>query len=133
MTKQNKDIAAIKKLAKDWSSGWNSGDVKTLLSLFTNAPVLMPQGQPPVTGKLAIRSLYKPLFEGYTIKGNGTIVEIEVSGDLGYFRSSYTITVAPKGGGERIKSKGKSLFIVKRQGDGHWRIARLIDNSDSEQ
>ncbi len=86
-----------------------------------------------MTGKLAIRLLYKPLFEGYTIKGNGSIVEIEVSGDLGYFRSSYTITAAPKGGGERIKSKGKSLFIVKRQGSGHWRIARLIDNSDSEQ
>ncbi len=133
MTKQNKDIAAIKKLAKDWSAGWNSGDVKALLSLFMKDPVLMPQGQPSVAGKRAIRSLYKPLFEGYTIKGNGTIVEIEVSGDLGYFWSRYTITAAPKGGGEQIKSKGKSLFIVKRQDDGHWKIARLIDNSDSEQ
>jgi uncharacterized protein (TIGR02246 family) len=133
MTKQSKDIAAIKKLAKDWSSVWNSGDVKALLSLFTKAPVLMPQGLPPVIGKRAIGSLYKPLFVGYTIKGKGTVVEIEVSGDLGYFRSSYTLTAAPKTGGEQIKSKGKSMFIVKRQSDGSWKISRLIDNSDIEQ
>ena len=29
-----------------------------------------------------------------------------------------------------IKSMGKSVFIVKRQPGGSWKIARLIDNSD---
>jgi len=59
-------------------------------------------------------------------------VEIEVSGDLGYFWNSYTLTATPKAGGEQIKAEGKSIFIVRRQNDNSWKIARLIDNSDQE-
>jgi len=60
-------------------------------------------------------------------------VEIEVSGDLGYFWSSYTLTVTPKAGGDQINNEGKSIFIIRRQDDNSWKIARLIDNSDREQ
>lgn len=132
MTRQIEDVAAIKKLAKDWSAGWDRGDTEALLSLYTNDPVLMPQGQPAVTGKNAIRSLYQSLFEGFTVKGEGEVVEVEVSGDLGYFWSRYTLTATPKSGGDQIKSEGKSLFIVRRLEDNSWKIARLMDNSDRE-
>ncbi len=93
-------------------------------------PVLMPQRQPAVFGKHAIRLLYQSVFKDFIIKGNGRVVEVEVSGSLGYFWSSYSLTAAPKAGGDPIISKGKSLFIVKRQDDNSWKIARLIDNSD---
>lgn len=56
-----------------------------------------------------------------------------MSGDLGYFWNSYMLTATPKAGGERIKAEGKSVFIVRRQKDNSWRIARLIDNSDQEE
>ena len=133
MTRKSEDLAAIKKLAEDWSSGWDRGDTEALLSLYTSDPVLMPQGQPVVTGKDAIRSLYQSFFKDFTIKGEGKVVEVEVSGDLGYFWSSYTLTATPKTGGERIKAEGKSVFVVRRQKDNSWKIARLIDNSDQEQ
>jgi len=48
---------------------------------------------------------------------------------LGYFWSTYKISVTPKAGGEPFVDEGKSLFIVKRE-HGAWKIARLIDNSD---
>jgi uncharacterized protein (TIGR02246 family) len=133
MTKQSEDVAAIKKLAKDWNTGWDCGDTKALLSLFTNDPILMPQGQPAVIGKNAIRSLYHSLFEEFLIKGKGKVVEVEVSGDLGYFLSSYTLIATLKAGGDQIKGKGKSVFIVRRQDNNSWKIARLIDNSDLEE
>jgi uncharacterized protein (TIGR02246 family) len=132
MTRQSKDVAAIKKLAKDWSTGWDRGDADALLSLYTDDPILMPQGQPAVIGKNAIRSLYQSFFEQFTVKGKGRVVEVEVSGDLGYFWSSYTLTATPKTGGDQIKGEGKSVFIVRRQADNSWKIARLIDNSDRE-
>jgi len=59
MTIKSEDVAAIKKLAEDWRTGWNRSDTEALLSLYTNDPVLMPQGQPAVTGKNAIRALYR--------------------------------------------------------------------------
>jgi len=132
MTRQSEDITAIEKLAKDWDTGWDRSDTNALLSLYTSDPVLMPQGQPAVTGKEAIRTLYQSLFENYRIKGEGKVVEVDVSGDLGYFWNSYTLTATPKAGGEQITAEGKSVFIVRSQNDNSWKIARLIDNSDRE-
>lgn len=126
------DMAAIRKLAADWSAGWNSSDTEALLSLYGDDPVLMPQGRPAVYGKDAICSLYRSIFQEFTVKGEGKLVEAAASGDLGYFWSSYTLTAKPISGGEEITEQGKSIFIVRRQRDA-WKIARLIDNSDREQ
>jgi uncharacterized protein (TIGR02246 family) len=132
MTTQSEDVAAIKKLAEDWRAGWERSDAEALLSLYTSDPVLLPQGQPAVAGQNAIRTLYQSFFRDYTVKGEGKVVEVEVSGDLGYFWNSYALTATPKAGGEKITAEGKSLFIVRRQSDNSWKIARLIDNSDQE-
>ncbi len=56
-------------------------------------------------------------------------MEVEASGDWGYFWSTYKLTATPKAGGVPIESEGKSLFVVKRVPGGAWKIARLIDNS----
>ena len=132
MNRHSEDLAEIKKIASDWNAGWESGNAEALLALYEENPVLMPQGQPAVFGKDAIRLLYLSVFKDFTIKGKGKVVEVEVSGNLGYFWSSYSLTATPKAGGDPIFSKGKSLFIVKRQDDNSWKIARLIDNSDGE-
>jgi len=132
MTDRNADIDAIRKLAEDWSAGWDKGDIEALLSLYTDDTILLPQGQPQVIGKDAIRSQYRSLFREFSVKGAGEVMEIEVSGDLGYFWSHYTLTAIPNAGGEQVAGKGKSIFIVKRQRDHSWKISRLIDNSDTE-
>ena len=126
------DLAAIKRIALDWNAGWDSGNVEALLALYEDNPILMPQGQPAIIGKDAIRLLYQSVFKDFIIKGKGKVVEVEVSGNLGYFWSSYSLTATPKAGGDPLTSKGKSLFIVKRQDDKSWKIARLFDNSDEE-
>jgi ketosteroid isomerase-like protein len=56
--------------------------------------------------------------------------EVDASGDLGFFWSRYRLTATPKGGGAPTTATGKSVFIVKRQSNGTWKIARLIDNGD---
>ena len=100
-----------------------------LLSLYADKPVLMAQGQPSIVGKAAIRPLYEAVFKEVTITSKSKLMEIEVSGDWGYFWSTYSITARPKAGGAPVKSEGKSLFIVRRSSRGKWKIARLIDNS----
>jgi len=130
MSKRSEDIHAIKQLAADWRSGWLAGDADALLSLYGSEPVLMPQDQPAVMGKDAIRSLYQLALKEYDFKSEGSLMEVEASGDWGYFWSTYTLTATPKSGGKSIKNAGKSVFIVKREPGGAWKIARLIDNSD---
>jgi uncharacterized protein (TIGR02246 family) len=128
--KGSDDIAAIRQLAARWRAGWLAGDADALVSLYAERPVLMPQGRPAIFGKAAIRSLYRAVLGEVQIESQGALREVEAAGDWGYFWSTYVLRVTPKGGGEPIRSKGKSVFIVRRQCDGTWRIARLIDNSD---
>jgi uncharacterized protein (TIGR02246 family) len=132
MNKQNDDLVVINKIASDWRAGWDNGDTDALLSLYAENPVLMPQGQPAIFEKEIIRSMYNSVFKDYTIKGEGEVVKVETSGNLGYFWNTYTLTATPKAGGEPTTSKGKSLFIVKRQDDNVWKIICLMDNSDEE-
>jgi uncharacterized protein (TIGR02246 family) len=133
MGRPRDDIRAIKQLAADWRSGWLAGDTEALLSLYAEEPVLMPQGQPAIVGKDAIRPLYQAVFNEVVIRSRGVLKEVEVSGDWGYFWSTYTLTATPKTGGKPVKSRGKSVFIVKRETGGAWKIARLIDNSDDSE
>ena len=130
MNRRDADINAIKQLAADWRSGWLAGDADLLLSLYADEPVVLPQDQPAVIGKDAIRSIYQSVLKEFDFKSEGSLMEVEASGDWGYFWSSYTLTATPKAGGKPIKSAGKSVFIVKRQPGGAWKIARLMDNSD---
>ena len=130
MKKQNEDIEAIKQLAETWRSGWLAADADLLLSLYAAEPVLMPQDQPVVAGKGAIRPLYEAVLKEFDFRSEGSVKEVVVSGDMGYFWSAYTLTATPKAGGEPMKVTGKSLFIVKRESGGAWKIARLMDNSD---
>jgi uncharacterized protein (TIGR02246 family) len=130
MTTKKEDIEAIMQLAEDWRSGWLAGDAEALLSLYADEPVLIPQDQPVIIGRDAIRPLYEAVLKEMDFQSEWTIEEIVVSGDLGYFRSAYTLTATPKAGGEPIKVKGKSIYIVKREPKGAWKIARLMDNTD---
>ena len=130
MSKQSTDIASIKQLAEDWRSGWIAGDTEFVLSLYAEEPVLMPQGQPAISGKENIRPLYEAVMKEVEFESQSKVMDVEVSGDLGYFWCDYTLTARPKAGGETIEVAGKYMCIVKRQDDGSWKITRLMDNSD---
>ena len=130
MTRQSEDVDAIKQLAEDWRAGWLAGDTDALLALYADDPVLMPWGQPTVFGKNAIRTLYQSVFKEYAINNQTKLMDVEASGDLGYFWCMYTLVATPKAGGKALEEEGKSVFIVKRKPGGAWKIARLIDNSD---
>ncbi len=132
MTAPDVDRQAVEQLAADWRSGWLAGDVDALLALYADDPVLLPQGQPAVIGRDAIRSLYQAVLQDFDFTSESTLNEVGASGDLGYIWSSYRLTATPKGGGDPTTAAGKSVFIVRRQPDGTWKIARLIDNGDEQ-
>jgi uncharacterized protein (TIGR02246 family) len=132
MNRSDDDIRAIRQLAADWRRGWLAGDVELLLSLYADEPVLMPEGHPAVIGKVAIRSQYQSVLGAYDFSSEGRVMDVEVSGDLGYWWSAYRLTATPKSGGNPVHVAGKSVFIVRRGLGGTWKITRLIDNSDGE-
>lgn len=128
--KQARDVAAVKRIAEAWDDGWRTGDASALAALFTDDAVLMPQNQSAIIGRESIQSVYRAALQQFEIRGSGEVLEIEVAGDWAFYRSSYTLTATPKGGGELTSDTGKAVHILKRQRDNSWKIARLIANSD---
>ena len=126
-----RDVAAIRALAEDWHVGWVKGDADALLALYSDDPVLLPQSQPAIRGRETILGMYREVFEEYAVVGGGEVLDLGVDGDLGYFWSTYVLEATPKkGSGEPTADSGNSLFIVRRQRDGAWRITHLISNSE---
>jgi len=81
MNREPQDIAAIEQLAADWRSGWLTGDADSLLSLFTDEPVVMPQDRPAVIGKNAIGALYCSVLKEFDFNSESTLMEVEALGD----------------------------------------------------
>ncbi|NIO00774.1 MAG: SgcJ/EcaC family oxidoreductase [Candidatus Latescibacteria bacterium] len=81
MAGQTEDTDAIRQLAEEWHAGWLAGDAGALLALYTDDPVLMPQNQPAVIGREAIRSPYQSVFDEFAVNGGGELLEVEVAGD----------------------------------------------------
>ena len=124
------DVAAIERLNEEWRNGWIAGDADALIALYSDDPILMPQSQPEVVGREAIGALYQSVFDEFAVEGEGEVQEIEVAGDWAFLRSTYSLVATPHAGGETLEDTGKSLFVLRRQPDGAWKIARLIANSD---
>jgi uncharacterized protein (TIGR02246 family) len=150
-TENTEDIAAVKKLAEDYTAAWARGDPEILLACYADDAVVIMSYEEPIVGKEALRELYEHVFaaqkteeegggeasmaeaiglnpEDYTFTTEGDAGKTEVSGDLGYLWSTYASVATPKPGvdGEPIRDSGVTLLIVKRQEDGAWKVALMM-------
>jgi len=124
------DITAIKEQIKQYAVTCNAGDFDCWISLWTDNGIQMPPDTPARIGKDQIRAAMKPIFDNFILKMAITNKEAKVSGDLGFLRGTYILSMAPKGGGQTIKVDGKYLTILERQADGSWRITHDCFNSN---
>ena len=97
-----------------------SPDAKLMLS---NSPIL--QGEEL---KTAIRSLAAD--PNFSIEFTTDKLEMAKSGELGYTRGAYTMTVSDPITKKRLREKGKYVTIYGRQPDGSWKMIEDINNSD---
>jgi uncharacterized protein (TIGR02246 family) len=130
--KQAEDVAAIRRLVGPaWAAAWNAGNASAVADFYADDAVLFPNNSPPIIGKEAIKSGFQSFFEKASVKGSSEIVELEVAGDWGYMRGTYTTKVIPKAaGGSAEEDRGSWLWIVRRQPDGSWKIFRAMGASE---
>jgi ketosteroid isomerase-like protein len=113
--------------------GAGAADLDGWMSLWAEGAVQMPDDAPTRVGKSRIREGMKPAFDGMdmsiTIHG---IQDVDVWGDHGMTRCTYSLTLTPKGGDDRIDAMpdGKALTLYERQSDGTWKIVCDCFNSN---
>jgi uncharacterized protein (TIGR02246 family) len=118
---------AIRRLvAEDYDNAMAAGDVSAKMRLYTADAVLMPPEGPAISGQEAIRHWHEVLFKKGTSPGASKVDEIQVFGEWGFARGTFSGTVTLRAGEPPNRVSEKWLVIVRRQGDGSWKIARDI-------
>jgi len=116
------DERAIRGLVDSWLAASKAGDIATVLSLMTDDVIFMVPGR-KAFGKEAFAAASEGM-KNTRIEGRSDIQEIQIFGDWAYLRNYIEMTVTPPDGGTPIRRSGYALTILRREGDGRWRLAR---------
>jgi uncharacterized protein (TIGR02246 family) len=127
------DITALKEMLNQYAVGCDTGDFDLWISLWADDGVQMPPDAPARIGKDQIRAAMKPAFDQMDLVITiNSIDDVQVHGDLGLTRCTYSLKMTPKAGGETINAMpdGKALTLFSRQSDGRWKILYDCFNSN---
>ena len=131
MTAQNLiDADAVEQQWRRVLDTFEEGDVDAFMALTTQDVVLMPPGERTLPSREAARSLMADFFGTYAIEIESvSLDEIVVAGDWAFVRDTYVSNLTPRSGGETMRARGKNVWILRRQADGSWKVARNMWNS----
>ncbi|MGD8539100.1 MAG: SgcJ/EcaC family oxidoreductase [Candidatus Aminicenantes bacterium] len=112
---------AVKRFNDEWDAAMNAGDIEKLVSFFTDDGVRIPANGPALIGKGAIRDSFQRQFEQYSVEQKTVVEDIRMSGELGFFRATWTSLVTFKDKGDTRNVNGSFISIVQKQLDGSWK------------
>ena len=126
---QDEARAAIRQVIAQTEAANNAGDVDAWLALFAPDAVYMAPGAPAVTTPEALRDVARTGFANRAAI-RIVAVEIVVTGDWAFARTTVTGNVTLRDSGKVIPVDNKQIVVYRRQPDGAWKIARMISNSN---
>ena len=124
-----REVAALEKRIAQWLEGYNRGDVKQMMDVFSSGFIDESNDVVPAADKAQVTQAFTTLFAKYDAHIVGVTDEIRVSGDMAFDRGHYTQTFTSKAGGTTITQTGRFLEVWKRE-DGVWRVQHLMDIHD---
>ena len=125
------DESALREWDAQWSKAAAAKDVDKTVSYYADdAMVLQPNG-PMVTGKDAIRKIWKDMLTapGFSGGWKATKVEVARSGELATVSGTWEFTMNDAKG-KPSADHGKFVEVVRKQTDGAWKCVTDIWNSD---
>ncbi len=108
----------------------NSNELDSILWMMTPDVEMLPPNEPRLIGRGAVRPWARGYLEAYVIHWEKTPTDLVVNGDWAFEQYAYQSKETPRAGGQPILDSGKGINIYHREGDGGWRVARDIWNSD---
>jgi uncharacterized protein (TIGR02246 family) len=137
MTERIDDIEVLTRLRTELEQAENAGDAETIARLMADDAVVMVPSFAVRDGHEAsssfIRDILCGLHEAFVRVVTYTSAEIAVHGDVAFDRGTFAFTTEPREGGPTSRATGKYLWLYSRDGDGEWRLARLIASLDEEE
>lgn len=122
------DVEAIHAIRMQATEAFKNGDFEGFLSYFTDDAVWMPPDESVVVGKDAFREWGRDFAEANRPVHFTTSKEVVVDGTWAFDRFTLTTVAESKDTGESSESVLQGLWILQRQADDSWKIARYIWN-----
>ena len=119
----------IQNLLTTYQRSLNQGDVDLVRSVYAEDAVFIGQPFPTAVGKEKIVALYADVFSKLDFNVRFEILDIELSGDLGFVRTRSHGTIVPKGQQPEGGEGNREVFVLKKF-DGEWKFYRYIFNAE---
>jgi uncharacterized protein (TIGR02246 family) len=116
---------SVESQIKAYEKALNSNDIESILNLYGQAPVFMPQHAPALVGREAVRAGYGQVFETIKLNVEFKIHEVEVFGDTAWARTSSAGRTRILAAGVEVDEGNNELFVFKRE-NGVWKIHRYL-------
>jgi uncharacterized protein (TIGR02246 family) len=130
------DLKAIERLRDAFLNASNDSDADRLSGLFTADAVFVPDGDAACEGRREIADYFRDVMDQGPSTLKFDVLESVVEGDWAFERIDATLTTQDAGTGEPAEEWDRYFWILRKQPDGSWKIARLIynvDESDDEE
>lgn len=112
-------------LIKTYETALNANDIDTILGLYGESPVFMPQHAPALVGREAVRAGYQQVFETIKLNIVFDIHETEEAGDWAWARTSSSGSTRILAAGLEVAESNNELFVFRRE-NGAWKIHRYL-------
>ena len=119
----------IKNLLQTYQRALNEANVGLVRSVYAKDAIVIGQPFPTATGIEEIISLYTDFLSKLDFNVHFDLLELEVSGELGFIRTRSHGTIVPKGQKPTGSEGNREIFIVKKI-RGAWKFYRYIFNAD---
>ena len=111
-------------LAK-YNEALNASSTDAVMPLYTEDGVFMPPYSQSAVGLASVRKAYDAVFNAITLNVKFTIAEIvELGPGWAFARTNSAGTTTDHATGAKSAEGNQELFVLKRDDDGSWKIAR---------
>jgi uncharacterized protein (TIGR02246 family) len=128
----DEDKTSIRAVDEAWAGAAKAGDGEAIAALYTADAVLLPPGEPIVKGAAA-KKYWVDFGNGFSGPTELNTMTVEGAGDVATAIGTYKMAMTPKKAGAKPLpvDEGKYIEVLKRQGDGSWKIAYDIWNPNA--
>jgi ketosteroid isomerase-like protein len=121
-TRHPQDIQSILKI---YETALNGNDIETILGLYGDTPVFMPQHAPALVGRDAVRAGYEHVFNTIRLSVRFEVHEIQEAGEWAWARTSSAGRTRILSNGTEVTEGNNELFVFRRE-KGGWKIHRYL-------
>jgi uncharacterized protein (TIGR02246 family) len=120
----------VRRVILAYEAAVNSANADAVLALYADDAIWMPENIAPLLGKAAIRLRVDSAFAEIALNKRWHVHEVIVAGAWAIVRATGSGTVTVKASGHEIQESHNELFVLHRDVNREWKIARFIYNSD---